>query len=553
MALGAALFVARPIPSAEDPSPAPKFPAGLAEVYRALSESILKEDMPTFMKVFHLDYIYEAMDGAALDRGPWRRLWLDRFADLEYHKMAFAMEKILEEEDDRIVLRVRRVALVESAADRPRQLEETVYEDTWVRSESAWQLQLRTENEIRSRGTVSQGAGVISSPRIATLASEIGGDDKAAIEEFWKHIRSSGAPLVETIARDPASHALVTFLWRGTGKETSVRVRGGLATKERSKPLTRLRDTDVWYRSERLPSDARFTYEFHLTTAVEVPPTGKQKAEVLSVQSTSADPLNPISVDGKSVARLPEAPAVSWTQAVDGIPRGSVKRQTLSSEVLGERRFVSVYTPPGYDELQSPCSAAFVLDHGTYKSRRVTGTVLDNLLAEEKIPPTVVFMVHSEGSRRESFEASIEFVHFLGEELLGWARAKYRIRQEPERCVLGGNGLGGLLAAATAVRHSRAFGGVLSQNADFSTCIETSNGSQCVPRGLALTGDRLPIRFFLSVGRLEDASVVDSNRHLRDVLDAKGYAATFRPVTANQHATSWQDALGRGLMVLLSR
>ncbi len=82
--------------------------------------------------------------------------------------------------------------------------------------------------------------------------------------------------------------------------------------------------------------------------------------------------------------------------------------------------------------------------------------------------------------------------------------------------------------------------------------MSSSEESLCVPRRLALA-DKLPLRFFLAVGRLEDSSVLDSNRHLRDVLEAKGYSTTFRTVVANQHATTWQDALARGLTVLLSR
>ena len=548
-----------PPASPDERSTAPEFPAGLGEAYRTLSESIRTENMPVFMKLFHLDFIYESTAGAGLDRGPWRRLWLERFEERKYSRMAFAAEEILEEEEDRVVIAVRRVAVVESAADGSRHLDETVFEDTWVRSATAWALLLRTEKEIRSQGALVEAAGgTISSPSVAVLAAALRGGDTGAVAAFWRDIRKSGAPLVEPVPGDP-THRRVTFLWRGQGKETSVRVRGGLPATERSKPLTRLGETDVWYLSERLPANARFTYEFHWATAVEIPGSGKRAAEVAAVRSTGADPLNRRSIDGASLVEMPEAPVVSWTTSVNGQPRGAVKRQTLSSEVLGERRFVSVYTPPGYDRLTAPCAAAFVLDSGTYKSRRVTGTVLDNLLAAKKMPPTVVFMVHGEGSRSAALEASSRFVRFLGEELVAWARENYRIHRHPGHCVVGGNGLGGLLAAATALRYPQVFGCVLAENGDFSRCVaasdrrsSSSKESHCVPRRLALR-DKLPLRFFLAVGRLEDSSVLDSNRHLRDVLEAKGYSTTFRTVVANQHATTWQDALARGLTVLLSR
>ncbi len=255
---------------------------------------------------------------------------------------------------------------------------------------------------------------------------------------------------------------------------------------------------------------------------------------------------------------MSEAPVVTWTARVDGRPRGTVKRHTVASDVLGERRFVSVYTPAGYDQRSAPCAAAFMIDNGTYKSRRVTGTVLDNLIAEKKIPPTVLFMIHGEGSRSETLVASEKFVRFLGEELVTWARESFRIHRDARRCVIGGNGLGGPLAVAAALGDPETFGGVLVENGRFSLCLEASDPpssaseeSRCVLRRLALA-NKAPLRFFLVVGSLEEANVRDSNRHLRDVLDAKGYATILRAVVANQHTTAWQDSLARGLMALLA-
>ena len=51
-----------------DDEPRLEFPAGVGAAYETLARSILAEDMPTFMKLFHRDFIYESQDGAALDR-----------------------------------------------------------------------------------------------------------------------------------------------------------------------------------------------------------------------------------------------------------------------------------------------------------------------------------------------------------------------------------------------------------------------------------------------------------------------------------------------------
>ena len=98
----------------------------------------------------------------------------------------------------------------------------------------------------------------------------------------------------------------------------------------------------------------------------------------------------------------------------------------------------------------------------------MTGVVLDNLLAERRIPRLVVFMIHSEGSRRPDLELSGDVVRFLGEELVAWAREHFRVSRRPEDSIVGGNGLGGALAAMSALEYPGVFGKVLSECGTFS-------------------------------------------------------------------------------------
>ena len=49
--------------------PAEEIPAGIRQGYQKLGEVIRTGNMPEFMKLFHRDFIYEASDGAAKDRG----------------------------------------------------------------------------------------------------------------------------------------------------------------------------------------------------------------------------------------------------------------------------------------------------------------------------------------------------------------------------------------------------------------------------------------------------------------------------------------------------
>lgn len=68
-----------------------------------------------------------------------------------------------------------------------------------------------------------------------------------------------------------------------------------------------------------------------------------------------------------------------------------------------------------------------------------------------------------------------------------------------------------------------------------------------------------PLRQFIAAGSLETVVtptnrghyMVASNRHLRDVLLARGYDLTYWEFTGVHSDLNWQDRLARGLTTLL--
>ncbi len=540
-------------PGAEDGSRSPAFPEGIGAQYLTLSTAIRTKTMPTFMKIFHFNYIFEATDSSSLDRGPWRRLWLERFEETSYDKVTFELTRIVEKSDEEVVLRVRLVVVKREEGSAARQLREVVLEDTWVREDTAsWTLQFRKEIEVRTDGALARAGGVeIRSPRIDRLAKDLRLGRRASLPAFWAEIAKDGGPLVESVP--DARHDLVTFLWRGRGGETRVRLQGGRPAKGRLKALKRLGDSDLWYRTEGLPREARFTYGFHVEKKVSVPAFGKEAAGAMLVVSTSTDPFNRKTVDGLSLLEAAGAPPLKALEPVDDRPSGDIERRRLRSEALGETRFVSVYTPPDYDDEGAPGKAVFLLDRGDYDSRRATRVVLDNLIAEKRIPPLVVFLVHGEGSKSKELELSDELLRFVGKELVAWARENYMVSEEPGDNVVGGNGIGATLAAFAASRHSEVFGKVLAESGDFSALLPAKGkGGGSIARRLGTTPPR-PLRFHLAVAELEGSPVVSSNRHLRDVLEAKGYEVTYTRLAANHNSRTWNGALAHGLEALLGR
>src|SRR5262249_9154644 len=101
------------------------------------------------------------------------------------------------------------------------------------------------------------------SPRLTTLDADLTAAKPGALGAFWKEVKGN-APLVESIPGDNR-HRRVTFLYRGNAKTRAVGLVGGMPDPTHDfKPLARLGDTDVWFRTERMPSDSRFQYNFLL-------------------------------------------------------------------------------------------------------------------------------------------------------------------------------------------------------------------------------------------------------------------------------------------------
>jgi hypothetical protein len=77
-------------------------------------------------------------------------------------------------------------------------------------------------------------------------------------EPFWTDVANMGTPIVEE--GDDTRYQIVTFLWRAVGETRNVSVIGTFMKAPLAEPLQHVADTDVWYRTFRIPAGARFSY-----------------------------------------------------------------------------------------------------------------------------------------------------------------------------------------------------------------------------------------------------------------------------------------------------
>jgi enterochelin esterase family protein len=196
-----------------------------------------------------------------------------------------------------------------------------------------------------------------------------------------------------------------------------------------------------------------------------------------------------------------------------------------------------------------------MFDGWGYTRNMDAAITLDNLIAARRIPPTVVLFVDSP-DRNLELPCYPPFARFLAEELLPWAWREYHFTHEPGRTTVGGASYGALAATFAALRYSDLFGRVLCQSGAFWWKPEGAIEHEWLARQFA-GAPLLPLRFHLDVGLLErwpspddGPHILITNRHMRDVLRARGYPVNYVEVNSGHDDLYWRGALADGLLAL---
>ena len=407
------------------------------------------------------------------------------------------------------------------------------------------------------------------SPRVAALQQAIEAGDQSALDTFWQEIVAQGAPLVEPSADD--DHVLLTFLWRAAEPIDHVLLFGGPSHGDMSSNrLLHLADTDLWYLTYRVRKDLRTTYQFSPNDSLI--PFDKVEDWAARLATWRPDPLNShtfvFSKDENdpgdfemivSVIELPDAPPQPWSDLRPGVPAGRVELHRVRSETLGNERRVRVYTPPGYTTDGEPYGLLLLFDGQACIDLLAVPTVLDNLLAESHIPSLVAVMVDNPDreARNRELPCHQPFADFLVRELLPWARARYHVTDDPARTIVGGESYGGLAATFAGLRHPEVFGNVLSQSGSFWWKPDGEEEHEWLTRQF-VDSPALPLRFYLDVGLLENTydggpSQRCTNRHMRDVLRAKGYPVHYVEYNGGHDYVWWRGTLADGLLALVEK
>src|SRR5713226_5383457 len=410
------------------------------------------------------------------------------------------------------------------------------------------------------------------SARLSALRDRLKSGDRDVLDSFWKEIGERGAPIVEEVPGNDRD-VLVTIVWQAREETRNVFV---FRLGDVSKPMARLLDTDLWYKTFQLQKGARFIY--HLATNLPDPKewggitrfAGALRNDPFNPleYAERANEFNPYEVRTYSALELPSADSQVWNVAQPKVPTGRVQRDKFISKLLGNERPIWIYTPHGYSADKKPYGLLVLTDGGLYVNTARVATTLDNLIAAGLIPPLVAVMVENPDRGRE-LSCSSAYADFLAQEIVPWARANYHATDRPEQTIIGGASLGGLQAAFVGLKHPEVFGNVLSQSGAFPWKPDGEKEYEWLNRQFAAS-PRLPLRFSFEAGLLEgtwwwrslvppspngppviDPTLLAANRNLRDTLLSKGYSVHYTEFNGNHGFLNWRGTLASHLIALI--
>ncbi len=433
------------------------------------------------------------------------------------------------------------------------------------------------------------------SPGLAALLKDLQMGNRAALETFWRDVAKQGTPLVEPTS-DKSNYLYVTFLWRGTEATKNVVVN----TLDQNNQLadvrffaqaqmTLLPNSDVWYRTYRLRNDARFSYRLSPNDALTLLPDLNPEEQAKRLTTLQADPLNPRHYQSRngdaSIVELPYASPQPWIKPLPNVPAGKIEETTFKSTILNNERPVWIYTPPGYRTSGQSYHLLVTFDGPTYVGKNPSEsvplpTIIDNLLARKHLPPVVAVMIgNAPGARISELWYHESLVEFLVKELVPWVRQHYHVTTNPQQTVVAGLSLSGGASLFAGFRHPEIFGNVISQSGGHMYRQTREELFQPLQRGQLFSDEDFPesewltrqiatnpkanLRVYLEAGLLEDLqwqgqpprfaypSLILATRHLRDVLQAKGYTVFYNEYNGAHEGLSWRGSLGDALIALI--
>lgn len=349
-------------------------------------------------------------------------------------------------------------------------------------------------------------------------------------EQIREVVEEYSFPLVEG--------TFVTFLY--VGQADHVALRHWIYGLPSSLPLTRVGDTDVWYRALEFPVGSRIEYKFGVTR-------GGHEEWIF-------DPLNhQVANDpfgGNSVAHGPDYVRPEWSNEVAPQNRGRFDTFSINSKAFGDERIVRAYVPARFRKYRR-YRLLVVHDGDDYVNYSRLGHVLDNLIERSEIPPLIVALSNPHDRLREYAHDPRHAAHIV-EELIPELESHYSLITESSgRCIMGAS-FGAVASLSTAWLYPGTFDSMLVQSGSFAfTDIGDHSRSPVFDpvvefMNMFRKAPGQPVKqAFVSCGVYE--SLIYENRSLVPFLRKHGIETRFEEAYDGHNWENWRDRLRTGL------
>ena len=260
----------------------------------------------------------------------------------------------------------------------------------------------------------------------------------AAVDSFMIYARSIGIPFIED--------STANFIY--LGNYSSVTAAGDFNNWSATAwSLTRLSQTNFWYRSQTFEMDARLDYKF-----------------VLNGSNWILDPENPNTCSGgfgpNSELAMPSYVQPWEIQYNPNILHGTVISKSIYSTNVSVSYQLNIYLPPGYDTSSSlTYPTAYFQDGAEYISLGSAVKVIDNLIDSNKIKPLIaVFVTPNNRNEEYAFSKRNQYRLFFVNELVPYIDNNYKTITSPDKRLVLGDSFGGNISALISYNHPEVFG-----------------------------------------------------------------------------------------------
>ncbi len=387
------------------------------------------------------------------------------------------------------------------------------------------------------------------SPNIQRLLNA----NEIEINRFWDSILVKGLPMVEN--SQDTNCFLLTFLLRDNRVDIQVNI--DIKNLESDTcygdmQLRHIKKSDVWYRTYEIPKDLAFSYRYVIKSKTET----KNKTDFYNNHRIPIGAITDYSYN--SFDYFLDSSKV-WFYSKNETPKGTILEFDIESKILNNSRKIKVYKPFGYNESKE-YPVIVIFDQSLYIDRVPLPTILDNLIAADKILPCVAIMIDNQPTERRNKELPLykPFADFVATELMPWAFQRFKITKDPDKAIVAGVSYGGLASSFIAFSYPKIFGNVISQSGSYWRGLKREDTEHNWLIKQYEKSPKLPIRFYLDCGlqetfEMNSVNFLVAHRQMRDVLKAKGYELYYQEFQGGHDWANWRKTLPDGLIVLFNK